>query len=244
MAENKTSFVLYSDNKTIIDLLSNEQAGILLKTLFAYVNDENPKIDDSIILVFEMIKLQLKRDLKKWERTKEGRSVAGKASAEAKRLLKLSQQIPTNSTNVDFVQQTSTNSTVSDSVSVSVSVINKSLLSEIDISDVEDDLKQYFTVAKQFQLLFIKNLKDKEASTIHQEKATFKNYVTPIRLMIERKECNLENLREVYNYLNSARGEFWKSNILSTETLRKHIVKLSMEAKKTEIIIKPKQDRL
>src|SRR3990172_6930193 len=89
MAENKTSFVLYSDSKSIIDLLTNEQAGLLLKTLFAYVNDENPKIDNSIALVFEMIKLQLKRDLKKWERTKEGRSIAGKASAEAKRLAKL-----------------------------------------------------------------------------------------------------------------------------------------------------------
>ena len=81
MAENKTSFVLYSDSKSIIDLLTNEQAGLLLKTLFAYVNDENPKIDNSIALVFEMIKLQLKRDLKKWEQTKEGRSAAGKGAA-------------------------------------------------------------------------------------------------------------------------------------------------------------------
>jgi hypothetical protein len=121
MAKDKTSFVLYSDSKSIIDLMTNEQAGLLLKTLFAYVNDENPIIDNSIALVFEMIKLQLKRDLKKWEQTKEGRSIAGKASAEAKRLAKLNQQNLTNSTNVDFVQQNSTNSTVSDSVSVSVS---------------------------------------------------------------------------------------------------------------------------
>jgi hypothetical protein len=98
MAKGKTSFVLYSDSK--------------------------PIIDNSIAIVFEMIKLQLKRDLVKWEQTKEGRSAAGKASAEAKRLAKLNQQTSTNSTNVDFVQQTSTNSTVSvnDSVSVSVSV--------------------------------------------------------------------------------------------------------------------------
>jgi len=122
MAKDKTSFVLYSDNKSIIDLMSNEQAGLLLKTLFAYVNDENPLIDNSIILVFEMIKLQLKRDLKKWEQTKNSRSVAGKASAEAKKIAKLNQQNSTNSTNVDFVKQTSTNSTVSVSVSDSVNV--------------------------------------------------------------------------------------------------------------------------
>lgn len=124
MADGKKSFVLYSDSKSIIDLLTNEQAGLLLKTLFSYVNDENPKIDKSIALVFEMIKLQLKRDLKKWEQTKEGRSIAGKASAEARKLAKLNEQNSTNLTNVEFVQQKSTNSTVSvnDSVSVSVSV--------------------------------------------------------------------------------------------------------------------------
>jgi hypothetical protein len=135
MAKDKTSFVLYSDSKSIIDLMTNEQAGLLLKTLFAYVNDENPVIDNSIALVFEMIKLQLKRDLKKWEQTKEGRSLAGKASAEAKRLAKLNQQTSTNSTNVDFVQQTSTNSTVSVSVndSVNVNVINKDSKANLEI---------------------------------------------------------------------------------------------------------------
>ena len=135
MAKDKTSFVLYSDSKSIIDLMTNEQAGILLKTLFAYVNDENPEVDNSIAIVFEMIKLQLKRDLKKWEQTKEGRSVAGKASAEARRLAKLKEQTSTNSTNVDFVQQTSTNSTVSVSVndSVNVNVINKDSKANLEI---------------------------------------------------------------------------------------------------------------
>jgi len=135
MAKDKTSFVLYSDSKSIIDLMTNEQAGILLKTLFSYVNDENPVIDNSIAIVFEMIKLQLKRDLKKWEQTKEGRSAAGKASAEARRLAKLKEQTLTNSTNVDFVQQTSTNSTVSVSVndSVNVNVINKDSKANLEI---------------------------------------------------------------------------------------------------------------
>lgn len=127
MAENKKSFILYSDNKSIIDMLSDEEAGLLLKTLFKYVNDENPIIDNSIKIVFEMIKLQLKRDLKKWESTKEGRSKAGKASAEARRLAKENEQNLTNLTNVDFVKQNSTNPTVNVNVSDSVNVndINK-----------------------------------------------------------------------------------------------------------------------
>lgn len=146
MAKDKTSFVLYSDSKSIIDLLTNEQAGLLLKTLFSYVNDENPKIDNSIALVFEMIKLQLKRDLKKWEQTKEGRSIAGKASAEAKKLAKLNQQTSTNLTNVDFVQQTSTKSTVSvnDSVSVNVSV-NEIKEKTIPLS-LENDFSKFWSL--------------------------------------------------------------------------------------------------
>ena len=59
MAENKKSFVLYSDQRTLIELLNNEQAGVLLKHIFAYVNDENPICTDQLInIAFEPIKQQ------------------------------------------------------------------------------------------------------------------------------------------------------------------------------------------
>jgi hypothetical protein len=108
--------------------LSDEKAGQLLKHMFAYVNDENPQTNDPLILLaFEPIKLQMKRDLIKWEKTKGVRSDAGKASAEARRLAKEQQQTLTNSTNVNFVQQSSTNSTVNvnDTVNVNVNVNEK-----------------------------------------------------------------------------------------------------------------------
>jgi hypothetical protein len=130
MAENKKSFVLYSDSQGLINQLPDDVAGRLLKHIYAYVNDENPISDELLLnIAFEPIKMQLKRDLEKWEQTLEGRSKAGKASAEAKRLAKLSEQNITNSTNVDFVQQSSTNSTDNVNVNVNVndnvSVINK-----------------------------------------------------------------------------------------------------------------------
>ena len=60
MAKDKKSFILYADQKTTIDLLTDDQAGKLLKHIYRYVNDENPSIDDQIInLVFEPIKQQL-----------------------------------------------------------------------------------------------------------------------------------------------------------------------------------------
>jgi hypothetical protein len=120
MAENKQSFVLYADQYELFKKLPNEVAGELIKHIFAYVNDENPQSDNLIInIAFEPIKAQLKRDLKRWELKIEARSRAGKASAESKKLNKL-QQESTNSTHVDFVQQTSTQST--DNVNVNVNV--------------------------------------------------------------------------------------------------------------------------
>lgn len=68
MAENKRSFLLYSDVYFTVKKLTDEQAGILFKHILGYVNDENPVTNDVIIdLVFEPIKQQLKRDLKQYE---------------------------------------------------------------------------------------------------------------------------------------------------------------------------------
>ena len=123
MAEGKTSFVLYADQKELFEQLPNEKAGELIKHIFAYVNDENPTTEDLILkMAFTPIKQQFKRDLEKWENTKAGRSKAGKASAEA-RANKREQEL-TNPTIVESVEQTSTNPTVTvnDNVNVTVNV--------------------------------------------------------------------------------------------------------------------------
>ena len=68
MAKDKTSFLLYRDIGSTIELLSDQKAGKLFKIILKYVNDENPKIDDPMIkLAFEPIKQSLKRDLRKYE---------------------------------------------------------------------------------------------------------------------------------------------------------------------------------
>ena len=68
MALNKKSFVLYTDQRSYFDKLNDQEAGQLIKHIFSYVNDENPNAVDRIIdLSFEPIKLQLKRDLVKYE---------------------------------------------------------------------------------------------------------------------------------------------------------------------------------
>lgn len=126
MAENKKSFVLYADLIKSIEHLTNEEKGILFNHLLEYVNDKNPVLEDRLILTaWKPIELQLKRDLIKFEEVKAKRSEAGKRSAEL-RALKNDENNLTNSTSVESVKQTSTNSTdnVNDNVNVNVNVIN------------------------------------------------------------------------------------------------------------------------
>ena len=79
MAENKKGFILYADQKELFTQLSDELAGKLIKHIFRYVNDEDPITDDVIInIAFTPIKQHLKRDLDKFNETKERRSKAGK----------------------------------------------------------------------------------------------------------------------------------------------------------------------
>ena len=239
MPDNKKSFVLYSDLIHTVSKLPNEKAGELFKHILEYVNDTNPTTEDLLIqIAFEPIKQSLKRDLKKWsdgsdDRVEKARK-AGLASAEARRLKQLE------STKSNSVVENPTKSTVSvsDSVNVNDNVSdtenvndnNNYLLSEIKISEVEDDLKDYFEIAKAFQGLFIKNLTEKEASCVNQKNAKFGNYVTPIRLMMTNDKITKEQLTTVFKFLNSSKGEFWKPNILSTKKLRQKFQQLIMKA--------------
>jgi len=108
--------------------------------------------------------------------------------------------------------------------------INNTLLSEIEISDLEDNVLEYFQIAKAFQQLFIKNLKEKNSPSKIQEQAKFKNYVDPIRLMMENDGVTKEQLTKVFKYLGSNEGEFWKPNILSTKKLREKFSQLSIKS--------------
>lgn len=68
MAENKKSFITYCEWQETFIELTDEEAGKLIKHIFKYVNDENPKTDSKTVkLCFIPIKQTLKRDLKKYE---------------------------------------------------------------------------------------------------------------------------------------------------------------------------------
>jgi hypothetical protein len=106
------------------------------------------------------------------------------------------------------------------------------LLSEIKISDFPDIKPDYFNVALSFQELIRKNIIELGASTKDID-LTKGNAIDEIRLLVEKDNQNIENLRKVFKFLESEipKGEFsWKKNILSIKTLRKQFNKLLIES--------------
>lgn len=106
MAEGKKSFVLYADLLEVVEEMTNEEAGLLLKTILRYVNDLEPEVPKEIKLAFIPIKQDLKRDLEKWNEIKTKRKAAIN-----KRWKKNTSQVQnnTNNTNEKAKQETNTN---------------------------------------------------------------------------------------------------------------------------------------
>ena len=103
----------------------------------------------------------------------------------------------------------------------------KARLFEIDIGKYPYLEREHIEIAKAFQVLIRNNLEEAGASTktVDTAKGT---WVDDIRLIFS-DGYNAGDLREVYRFLQHS--QFWKKNILSTSSLRKHMDKLKMEIK-------------
>lgn len=127
MADGKKSFLLYCDIQSTINKLSDDNAGKLFKIILGYVNDQNPAVDDILLdLVFEPIKLQLKRDLKRYESIVEKRSASGRIgglkSGESR---SKQQQNEANEASALKSKQNEANEAVTDTVTDTVTDIEK-----------------------------------------------------------------------------------------------------------------------
>lgn len=75
----KKSFILYKDQWDMVEQLTNEQAGLLLKSLFLYTRCEDmPELDPVTKIAFASIKGQLLRDKSKWDEIRDSRVEAGR----------------------------------------------------------------------------------------------------------------------------------------------------------------------
>jgi len=157
MAKDKTSFILYADQRSYFDKLTDEEAGRLIKHIFSYVNDENPNPVDRITdLSFEPIKLQLKRDLIKYEsivnRNKSNGSLGGrpKTQEEPKKPTGLfGNPIKPKKADTDTVNDTDTDTDINSSKLLSVfnSILGKQtrIVNAKTKTQIKDRLKEGYT---------------------------------------------------------------------------------------------------
>ncbi len=76
----KKSFILYTDNRNQINMLSDQQAGQLFKALFGFAESGDiPVFDDGMTtMAFSFISAQIKRDSEKYDEVCKKRSENGK----------------------------------------------------------------------------------------------------------------------------------------------------------------------
>ena len=74
----RPGFMLYFDTAPAFEPLSNENAGRLIKAVFTYASTgELVPLDDSLTLLFELIRPKLDRDAEKYEQTVQRRKYGG-----------------------------------------------------------------------------------------------------------------------------------------------------------------------
>lgn len=212
MAQGKKSFIAYSDWKDVFDELPNEDAGKLIKHIFAYVNDENP-VSESVLInaVFANIKSTLKRDLDKWESQLEQRVLAGKRSAE-KRALNKQNEIERSPTLVEIRER---NPTVNDNVSVNDNVLYNSLYNQETENKIIQKLTSYFNKN-------IIQLSPHERSLLKD--ALSQGY----------------SFEDVFTLIENVKNDTWHKNISYNNCIPSYLFTLDMFKKFSKIVEKPK----
>lgn len=246
MAENKKSFILYTDQLSIFEALTDDQAGRLIKHIYKYVNDENPVTDEQVInIAFIPIKQQLKRDLKKWENLSAVRSgygrMGGIKSGEVRKVKSLS-----NSTNEAKNEANEANEATASKLKqnehVNVKMLNVNVNEEVSttsnkhtskfkhttsnrlLSELKSSDHPHEKIAYNFWLLFSENLKKLKINSTDLQKSKYSLWVEPVRLMMERDKRTHEEFQEIFIFLRDEipreNGFSWAANIRSTSKLR------------------------
>ena len=140
MAKDKKSVLLYCDIIHTVMALEDDEAGRLFKHYLKYINDLNPESDRLTELLFEPIKQNLKRDLKKWEAELQQRSDAGKKGMEKRWGNKDNTVITKDNTVINTITN------ITDNVTVNVNDKVKDIQNTIEQRKLKfaDTLKPYF----------------------------------------------------------------------------------------------------
>lgn len=143
---DKKSFILYKDSLNLLLDMTNEEAGKFIKAIYHYqTTNELPPLESGMKWAINPFINQFIRDDEDWIDKKIKASQAGKASANAR------QQKQQASTDVESVEQASTDSTVNVTVNASanVTVSDKENNKQDNATKVADDISELFNYWKE-----------------------------------------------------------------------------------------------
>lgn len=133
---DKNSFILYTDQKEVINKLSDEQAGKILKALYEYVStNKMPELDLTLDIAITPIKQSLDRNKEKYEEVSKKRKQAGAKGG------KQTQAKQANAKNDNQIEIKQASSSDSDNDSDSVSDSDNEYVNDND-SDITEEEKE------------------------------------------------------------------------------------------------------
>ena len=107
----KDSFILYTEQKAVIDKLTDEQAGKIIKAIYEYVEtDKMPKLDSMLDIIIIPFKQNLDRNREKYNKISEIRARAGAKGGKQKK------QMQTKENKCDDNDNVNVNENVNDNV--------------------------------------------------------------------------------------------------------------------------------
>lgn len=155
MAENKNSFIIYTDWKQDFEFLTDEEAGKLIKHLLRFASDENPCLEEEDRLLqfaAQKMKSVMKKDLKKYEAVIQKRAEAGKKGGVSSGKSRTSKQKEANEANASDTKQ---NERINDNVNVNVILLEKETKYVEDVADENrkiSEFKNFLKTEKQIQM--------------------------------------------------------------------------------------------
>lgn len=140
--DSKKSFILYADYLEHVELLSNEDKGLLFDAILKHVNSIDVKLGGSAKLAFSFIKLQLDRDNDKYEKFIEKQRSNGKKGGRPKGNPTVNNDNP-NNPRVNWQTQKSLTDTVTVTVTDTDNDIEeeKSTKKEMVLADAKPKIK-------------------------------------------------------------------------------------------------------
>lgn len=198
----KDSFILYTEQKAVIDKLTDEQAGKLIKAIYEYVEtDKMPQLDTVLDLVITPFKFALDRNKTKYEAVSKKRAEAGAKGGKQKKQMQTKDSKRSDNDNVndsdnDNVNDNDNNSNdvVSDSCVDGLQKIidfynnNIGLLTPYGLEVLQDFLKEmdYGVI-----IFAMKKAVEANVRTIQYVKGTLNNWSKKgIKTLIEAEEEN------------------------------------------------------